>query len=118
MERFLNLRKKNFAVYGLGATGKSVINYLNKKKIRNYSVWDDNKILRKNFKSKTNNFEKSLNNQDYIVVSPGINIKKSKFKKKLIKFKKKIITDLDLFYLINPNVKPFLKFFARIFISI
>ena len=77
MERFLNLRKKNFAVYGLGATGKSVINYLNKKKIRNYSVWDDNKILRKNFKSKTNNFEKSLNNQDYIVVSPGINIKKS-----------------------------------------
>ena len=105
MERFLNLRKKKFAVYGLGATGKSVINYFNKKKIRNYSVWDDNKILRKNFKSKTHDFEKSLNNQDFIVVSPGINIKKSKFKKKLIKFKKKIITDLDLFYLINPNVK-------------
>ena len=41
---------------------------------------------------------------DYIVVSPGINIKKSTFRRLLYKNKKKIITDLDLFFLKN-NVK-------------
>ena len=41
---------------------------------------------------------------DYIVISPGINLYRSKFKKLLLKNKKKIITDLDLFFLKN-NVK-------------
>ena len=38
---------------------------------------------------------------DYIVISPGINIINTKFKKILLKNKKKIITDLDLFFLKN-----------------
>ena len=105
MEISLNLSKKSFAVYGLGVTGKSVINFFEKRKIKKYQVWDDNKILRKNFSAKTLNFNKSLDKVDYIILSPGINIKNSKFKKKLISNKKKIITDLDLFYLIYPKTK-------------
>ena len=31
----LDLRKKSFAIYGLGATGKSIINYFNRKKFKN-----------------------------------------------------------------------------------
>ena len=35
------------------------------------------------------------------MVSPGINIQKSKFKNLLLKNNKRIITDLDLFFLRN-----------------
>ena len=34
---------KKILVYGLGATGKSVIKFLKKKKIFDYKVWDDDK---------------------------------------------------------------------------
>ena len=37
-------------------------------------------------------------------MSPGINFKKAKLKTQLIRNKHKIITDLDLFYLLNPKV--------------
>jgi len=40
-----------------------------------------------------------LKEVDYIVLSPGISLKKKKFRKNLTKFKKKIITDIDLLYL-------------------
>ena len=44
-----NLRKLSFLVYGLGLTGKSVINFFDKNKIKDYQVWDDkNKSLFKN----------------------------------------------------------------------
>ncbi len=94
-----NFNGKSFAVYGLGLTGKSVVNFLKKNKVKKISVWDDNLlkhnlILKKNFKNK-------LNTVNYIVLSPGINIQKSKFKKILLKNKKKIVTDLDLFFLKN-----------------
>ena len=36
-----NLSKKSFAVYGLGATGQSVINYFKKNNFKNYIAWDD-----------------------------------------------------------------------------
>ena len=36
-----NLRKLSFLVYGLGLTGKSVINFFDKNKIKDYQVWDD-----------------------------------------------------------------------------
>ena len=45
------------------------------------------------------NFSNSLNKVDYIVMSPGINLNKSRFKLSLLKNKNKIITDLDLFYM-------------------
>ena len=45
------------------------------------------------------NFANYLNLVDFIILSPGISINKSKFKKTLKKNKNKIITDLDLFFL-------------------
>ena len=98
------LSKKYFAVYGLGATGLSVVNYFKRHNYKNFYTWDDKKNLKgKNF-SKVK-FLKFLEKSDYIIVSPGINIRKSPFKKILIKYKYKIITDLDLYYMMNSNIK-------------
>ena len=102
MRTSLNFKSKNFAVYGLGLTGKSVVSFLKKNKAKRIFTWDDY-LKKSNFKLK-NKFKDNLNTADYIVISPGINIKKSVFKKTLIKNKKKIITDLDLFFLKN-NVR-------------
>ena len=100
------LDKKSFAIYGLGVTGKSVLRFLNKKKIKKLFYYDDESST-KFFKGLSNKktFEKNLDNVDYIVISPGINIDKSKLKKKLLKNKHKIITDLDIFYIINSKIK-------------
>jgi len=106
MSDIINLKKFSFLVYGLGASGSSVIQYFKKKKIINYFIWDDNLNLRKKFKTKnTLNIKSIFKKVDYIVLSPGISVKKSKHKKNLLKFKKKIITDIDLFYLSNPDIK-------------
>ena len=72
-----------------------------KNKIKNFEVWDDKqkKIFRK---FRTNNLSKSLNQVDYIVLTPGISLIKNK---KLKAFKKKIITDIDLFYLMKNKSK-------------
>ena len=40
MNSLSNFQQK-FCLYGLGTTGKSVINYFNKTGIKNYTVWDD-----------------------------------------------------------------------------
>ena len=106
MSHTLNLKKLKFLVYGLGSTGISVIKYFKKKKIFNFSVWDDNLKLRKKFRSKSiSNLKNTLENVDFIVLSPGISLKKTKYKKVLSKFKKKIITDIDLLYLSNLKFK-------------
>ena len=106
MSHILNLKKLSFLVYGLGSTGHSVIKYFKKRKIYNFSVWDDNIGVRKKFGSKNvSNFKNALKEVDYIVLSPGISLKKTKYKKDLIKFKKKIITDIDLLYLSNSKFK-------------
>ena len=107
----LNTSPINFCIYGLGSTGISVIKYFNSKKFKEYQVWDDDKALRSFYglrgdkKKEEKIFCKYLDTSDYIVVSPGISLKKAKLKKKLIKNKNKIITDLDLFYLFNPKIK-------------
>ena len=62
-------------------------------------------MIKRRQKQKKNFFLKYLDFCDYIVLSPGINLKKSKLKNKLLRNKHKIITDLDLFYLFNPNIK-------------
>ena len=106
MQQILNLKNFSFLIYGLCSTGLSIVNYFEKKKIKNYVVWDDNKKIRKNFSSKvTLNLKKELKTIDYIVLSPGISLKKKIYKKSLAKYKKKIITDLDLLYLSNINFK-------------
>ena len=95
-----NFKELSFLIYGLGLTGKSVVNFFKKNKIKNYKVWDDKNInLFKN--KRAQNLNKCLLKADYIVLSPGVSITKSKNKHKLIKYKKKIITDLDLVYLLK-----------------
>ena len=106
MSHTLKLKEFSFLIYGLGSTGLSVINYFKKRKISSFSVWDDNIKLRKKFRSKNvSNLKIAFKNVDYIILSPGISLNKAKYKRDLRKFKKKIITDLDLFYLMNPKVK-------------
>ena len=100
----LKLKESSFLVYGLGSSGQSVVRFFKKKKIKKFKVWDDNN--KKLFKNKrTTNLNHTINQVDYIILSPGISLKNSKYKKTLIKSKKKIITDIDLFYLTNKNFK-------------
>ena len=87
MEIFKPLKDSSYAVYGLGLSGNSVFKFLKNKKIKKIYTWDDKKI--KNNKKKINFFKKKLNEVDYIVISPGINIQKTKFKTILFKNKKK-----------------------------
>jgi UDP-N-acetylmuramoylalanine-D-glutamate ligase len=106
MSHTLNLKKLSFLVYGLGSTGHSVIQYFKKRKIYDFFVWDDNTRLRKQFGSKNvSNLKNTLKKVDYIVLSPGISLKKTKYRKDLIRFRKKIITDIDLLYLSNLSFK-------------
>ncbi len=100
----INLKDSSFLVYGLGLTGKSVINFFNKNNFTNYQVWDDkDKYLFK--KRRTNNLTNTLKKVDFIILSPGVSLKKSKNKHKLKKYKNKIITDIDLFYLFKKNFR-------------
>jgi UDP-N-acetylmuramoylalanine--D-glutamate ligase len=95
------LKDRSFLIYGLGSSGKSVVNFFKKNNINNYKIWDDkNKQLFK--KKRTKNLSKTLNKVDYIILSPGISLIK---KKNLNKFRKKIITDIDLLYLTNSKFK-------------
>ena len=101
-----SFEKKSFAIYGLGKTGLSVKKYLKINKVERFFLWDDNKIKRKKNKiSNKNVFLKQLSKVDYIILSPGIKIDNTIFKKELIKNKNKIITDLDLLYLRNKKIK-------------
>ena len=104
MPQTLILKNSSFLIYGLGSSGSSVINYLKKKKISNFLIWDDNPKIKKKFKFKRAvNLKSTLKKVDYIILSPGISLKKNKYN--LIKFKKKIITDIDLLYLTKPKFK-------------
>ena len=91
--------KKKFLIYGLGKSGFS--SYLFLRKNNDIYLYDDNKNIIKNKKIKkllikSNHINKI--NFDFIVISPGINIKKCYLKSFLKKNLKKIVTDLDVFY--------------------
>ena len=102
-----HLKNFFFVIYGAGKTGQSVLKFLKKNKLKNYYVWDDNKNIRKKLKIKNekNVFKKNLNESDYIIISPGINIEKSYFSKTLKHNRHKLITDLDLLYLLYKDLK-------------
>ena len=78
MRESFNFKDKSFAVYGLGVTGDSVFNFLSKNGAYKIYAWDDY-LIKSNLYLK-NRFITGLNTVDYIVMSPGINILKSKFK--------------------------------------
>ena len=70
----LDLRNKFFLIYGFGITGKACFNYL--KKNNHVLVFDDNKKkIPKKYKHLIFNKNKKIK-FDYIVLSPGINLKK------------------------------------------
>ncbi len=83
-------KKKFFLIYGMGKTGLSSYNYL--KKNNKVFLYDDNKKIFKKKKIKKFFIEKKGITQkkfDYILISPGINVKtcslKNYLKKKLKK---------------------------------
>ncbi len=89
MRESFNFKEKSFAVYGLGITGRSVVSFLNKNNAAKIFTWDDY-LNKSNLKLKSR-FKDNLNIVDYIVMSPGINILDTKFKKILLKNKKKLL---------------------------
>ena len=97
------IKDSSYAIYGLGLSGNSALKFLKKRNKKKIYTWDDKK--NKNDIKKFNLFKKALDKVDYIVISPGINIQKTKFKLNLSKNKKKLITDLDLFYMQKIPVK-------------
>ena len=94
---------KKILIYGLGLSGNSCLKYLYKK--NNIKIFDDNNSLKNNKNKKFFLDKKKIlqNKFDYIVLSPGIDIKKCTLKNYLIKNLKSIITELDIFYLSYPN---------------
>ena len=89
--------KKKILIYGLGKTGVS--SHLFLKKNNETLLFDDikkNLIINKKFFINKKKIYKY--NFDYILVSPGINIRKCSLKKYLSKNLNKVITDLDIFY--------------------
>ncbi len=99
-----NFKKLSFLVYGMGLTGRSVVNFFKKNKIKSYQVWDDkNKNLFK--KKRPLNLNHALKKVNYIVLSPGVSLNNSKNRDKLKKFKQKIITDIDLIFMLKKFYK-------------
>ncbi len=99
MKKKKNFFKKKILIYGLGKTGISSYFFL--KKNNEVHLFDDNKKnlidkrIIKLIVNKRNIFE---NYFDYILISPGINIRKCVLKNYIKKNLNKIITDLDVFY--------------------
>ena len=99
-----NLNELSFLIYGLGITGKSVINFFKKNNFENYQVWDDkDKTLYKSKRPK--NLDKVLQDVNYIILSPGISLRKLKNRNNFKKYQNKIITDLDLIFLLKDFFK-------------
>ena len=91
--------KKKILIYGLGKSGLSSYFFLKQK--NDVYLYDDNKNIIKNKIIKNLLIKSNYINKikiDFIVVSPGINIKKCQLKEFLERNFKKIITDLDVFY--------------------
>ena len=96
---------KKILIYGFAKSGLATLKFLKKIKSEIY-CWDDNSFVRKSIKKKyLLNFKKKLTNDfiDFIVVSPGINIRNCYLKNFLAKNRAKIITDLDIFYNFNKD---------------
>ena len=87
MRELFNFKNKKFAVYGLGLTGKSAVSFLKKNKANKIYTWDD--FLNNKSSKYETKFKNSLSIVDYIVLSPGINIKRSKFKRSNLQKQKK-----------------------------
>ena len=95
--------KKKFHNLWFRKNWKIYFRIFKKKKIKKIITWDDSSKIKNKINKKR--FLIELNKAHFIIISPGINIKKTPFKKQLLKNKYKIITDIDLFYLSNDPEK-------------
>ena len=100
-----NFKNKKILIYGLGKSGISCFNFLKNSNI--CLIFDDNKknipaVLSKRF---INIVKLSNISFDFIVLSPGIDIKKCKISNYLIKNRSKIISELDIFEINYPKIK-------------
>ena len=95
----MNLLEKKIGIWGFGVTGKSVLTFLYKKQAR-IQVMDNRPLTAHELtllqeKSipyiSQKNIEQFLNTSDFIIASPGIDLRPYR------PFKKKFITELDLF---------------------
>ncbi len=103
-DRKVYFKNKKILIYGFGKSGISCFNFL--KKNNNCKIFDDNKKsipfkLRKEL-IKLSQFP--VFSFDYIVLSPGIDIKKCKISDFLLKNRSKIITELDIFEISYPKI--------------
>jgi len=97
--------KKKILIYGFGKSGFASYKFLNKK--NDCKIIDDNKKnIPLKYRHKTIKY-KQLKKIffDYIVLSPGIDVKKCKLSNYLKKNNSIIISDLDIFYLSYPKIK-------------
>ena len=103
-EKQIYLKKRKILIYGFGKSGIACFNFLKKNNI--CEIFDDNKKnIPFRFKKKLINIHKlSSVNFDFIVLSPGIDIKKCKISSYLKKNRSKIITELDIFTISYPNI--------------
>ena len=60
MSQTTQLKELSFLVYGLGLSGHSVVKFFNKKRIKKFYVWDDNKKKKFN-KYRPKNLIQTLN---------------------------------------------------------
>jgi len=89
--------QKKFLVFGLGISGNATLFQLKKNKAI-VECWDDSPQLRRKIQKK-NKVNKNwfTSDNDFIVISPAVNIYLHSKKLFFLKNKSKIITDLDLF---------------------
>ena len=92
-------KNKKILIYGYGKSGRASFNYL--KKNNEVFIYDDYKKL-KNLPFLSLRKFKNLS-FNYILLSPGINIRKCKLKNYLKIHHNKIVTDLDVFYCAYPT---------------
>ena len=80
----ISLKEQSFLVYGLGSSGQSVVNFFKKINLKILKFGMISKKIYKNYRAQ--NLKKSLNQVNFIVLSPGVSLLKNKI---LNKFKKK-----------------------------
>ena len=103
-EKQIYFKNRKILIYGFGKSGIACFNFLKKNNI--CTICDDNKKnIPVKFKKNLINIRKlSSINFDFIVLSPGIDIKKCKISSYLRKNRSKIITELDIFAISYPNI--------------
>lgn len=99
---FLENKNAKIVIWGFGKTGKSYLEFCLKNDFTNITIIDNNEFNEKNISFI---FQKDLNKKilesfDYIMLSPGINIRKEikKLNCNLKNLNKKFILELDLFH--------------------